>query len=455
MATLLLIDGSSYLYRAFHAIRELSAPDGTPSNALFGFVNMLKKLRAQTHTDYIACVFDAKGKTFRDDIYPAYKAQRPPMPDELRVQIEPIHAAVAAFGIPILMLEGVEADDVIGTLARQASAQGITTIMSTGDKDMSQLVDDYARIENSMTEEVLDRDGVFAKFNVWPEQIVDYLALIGDTVDNVPGVPKCGPKTAAKWLAEYGNLDNLVANADSIKGVVGQNLRDTLQWLPTAKELVTIKCDVDLSAELPNGLTDLTPKAEDSATLLQLFTRFNFRTWMREMENKVEGKVGQAATSNTPAGITSDLFSDEASAAIPPADTSTSSPAVPVERHYECINTPELLAKWLAKISATAMTAFDTETDSLDQMQARLVGMSFSVEAGEAAYLPLAHHGADTPEQLPFDTTLAQLKPWLESAEHKKVGQNLKYDQHVLANLGINLAGIADDTLLMLSLIHI
>ncbi len=443
MATLLLIDGSSYLYRAFHAIRELSAPDGTPSNALFGFVNMLKKLRQQTHADYIACVFDAKGKTFRDDIYPQYKAQRPPMPDELRVQIEPIHQAVTAFGIPILMIEGVEADDVIGTLARQASAQGITTIMSTGDKDMSQLVDEHARIENSMTEEVLDRDGVFAKFNVWPEQIVDYLSLIGDTVDNVPGVPKCGPKTAAKWLAEYGSLDNIIANADSIKGVVGQNLRDSLQWLPTAKALVTIKCDVDLSRELPNGFDDLKYQTEDSATLLQLFTRFNFRTWVREME----GKVGQAAKPEAPKGITSDLFAEEAPAAIP-AEVS-SEPAAPVERHYECITTPELLAKWIDKISAASITAFDTETDSLDQMQARLVGMSFSVQAGEAAYLPLAHHGADTPEQLPFDATIAQLKPWLESAEHKKVGQNLKYDQHVLANLGIQLAGIADDTLLM------
>ncbi|WP_348943628.1 DNA polymerase I [Chitinibacter sp. FCG-7] len=449
MATLLLIDGSSYLYRAFHAIRELSAPDGTPSNALFGFVNMLKKLRAQTHADYIACVFDAKGKTFRDDIYPQYKAQRPPMPDELRVQIEPIHAAVAAFGIPILMIEGVEADDVIGTLARQASAQGITTIMSTGDKDMSQLVDEHARIENSMTEEVLDRDGVFAKFNVWPEQIVDYLALIGDTVDNVPGVPKCGPKTAAKWLAEYGSLDEIVAKADSIKGVVGQNLRDSLAWLPTAKELVTIKCDVDLSAELPNGLTDLTPKAEDSATLLSLFTRFNFRTWMREMENKVASNGGQSAAPaapNTPAGVTADLFADNTPEAIPQDNPA---PSAPVERHYECITTPELLAKWIDKITAASMTAFDTETDSLDSMQARIVGMSFSVQAGEAAYLPLAHHGADTPDQLPFDETIAKLKPWLESADHKKVGQNLKYDQHVLANIGVNLAGIADDTLLM------
>ncbi|WP_410499832.1 DNA polymerase I [Chitinibacter sp. S2-10] len=445
MATLLLIDGSSYLYRAFHAIRELSAPDGTPSNALFGFVNMLKKLRTQTHADYIACVFDAKGKTFRDDIYPQYKAQRPPMPDELRVQIEPIHAAVTAFGIPILMIAGVEADDVIGTLARQASAQGITTIMSTGDKDMSQLVDEHARIENSMTEEVLDRDGVFAKFNVWPEQIVDYLALIGDTVDNVPGVPKCGPKTAAKWLAEYGSLDQIVAKADEIKGVVGQNLRDTLAWLPTAKELVTIKCDVDLSAELPNGLADLTYKTEDSATLLALFKRYNFRTWLREME----GKVGAAPAADTATGITSDLFADNTPEAIPPKPAITTIPAAPLARRYDCINTPELLDKWLAKINAAPMTAFDTETDSLDSMQARLVGMSFSVQGGEAAYLPLAHHGADTPEQLPFNETLAKLKPWLESNEHKKVGQNLKYDQHVMANLGINLAGIADDTLLM------
>ncbi|QLG89247.1 DNA polymerase I [Chitinibacter bivalviorum] len=445
MATLLLIDGSSYLYRAFHAIRELSAPDGTPSNAVFGFVNMLKKLRQQTHADYIACVFDAKGKTFRDDIYPQYKAQRPPMPDELRVQIAPIHTAVAAFGIPILMIEGVEADDVIGTLARQASAQGITTIMSTGDKDMSQLVDEHARIENSMTEEVLDRDGVFAKFNVWPEQIVDYLSLIGDTVDNVPGVPKCGPKTAAKWLAEYGSLDNVIANADSIKGVVGQNLRDSLGWLPTAKALVTIKCDVDLSAELPNGFDDLKYQLEDSATLLSLFTRFNFRTWMREME----GKVGKAAAPEAPKGITTDLFAENTSEAIPQEEAAQTIPAAPLERHYECITTPELLAKWIAKINAAPMTAFDTETDSLDSMQARIVGMSFSVQAGEAAYLPLAHHGADTPDQLPFDDTIAQLKPWLESAEHKKVGQNLKYDQHVLANIGIALAGIFDDTLLM------
>ena len=451
MATLLLIDGSSYLYRAFHAIRELSAPDGTPSNAVFGFVNMLKKLRQQTPADYIACVFDAKGKTFRDDLYAQYKAQRPPMPDDLRVQIAPIHAAVAAFGIPILMVDGVEADDVIGTLAREASRLGITTIMSTGDKDMAQLVDEFARIENSMTEEVLRRDEVFAKFNVWPEQIVDYLALIGDTVDNVPGVPKCGPKTAAKWLAEYQTLDNVIAHADEIKGVVGQNLRDSLEWLPMAKALVTIKCDVDLSAELPNGITDLQPTTEDSATLLTLFKRFGFRTWIREMESR----VAAAPTPLSAKPVSDDLFAesnvDEGIATQESYTEALSDIPSPVilERHYETINTAAKLSHWLAKINAAELTAFDTETTSLDAMQAHLVGMSFSVVEGEAAYLPLAHNGPDQPEQLPLDATLALLKPWLESATNHKVGQNLKYDQHVLANYGIALGGISDDTLLM------
>ncbi|WP_288841680.1 DNA polymerase I [uncultured Deefgea sp.] len=443
MATLLLIDGSSYLYRAFHAIRDLTAPDGTPSNALYGFVNMLKKLRQQTPADYIACVFDAKGPTFRDALYDQYKAQRPPMPDELRVQIAPIHQAVAAFGIPILMINGVEADDVIGTLAREASRQGITTIMSTGDKDMAQLVDEFARIENSMTNEVLRRDEVFAKFNVWPEQIVDYLALIGDTVDNVPGVPKCGPKTAAKWLAEYQTLDNVIAHADEIKGVVGQNLRDTLPWLPLAKALVTIKCDVDLSAEIPQGMADLVPSSEDSATLLALFKQFGFRSWVRELESRapaVSSGSDDLFVEKTE-GIATQVMVDEAQVEIPAAPI--------IERHYVTIQTAAQLSDWLAKINAAAITAFDTETTSLDAMQARLVGMSFSVTEGEAAYLPLAHCGPDHAEQLPFDDTLALLKPWLESTQHGKVGQNLKYDQHVLANYGIELAGICDDTLLM------
>ncbi|SMC21461.1 DNA polymerase I [Andreprevotia lacus DSM 23236] len=445
MPTLLLIDGSSYLYRAFHAIRELSAPDGTPTNALYGVINMLKKLRTTTPADHIACVWDAKGKTFRDDIYADYKANRPPMPDELRVQIAPIHEAVAAFGIPMLMVDGVEADDVIGTLARDAGSKGWEVILSTGDKDMAQLVNATVRIENSMTEEVLDEAGVFAKFGVRPDQIVDFLTLKGDAVDNVPGVPKCGDKTAAKWLAEYDNLDALIASADKIGGVVGQNLRDSLGWLPTARELVTIKCDVPLTAELPNGLSDLQPQAEDWNTLLAMFRRYNFRSWQREAEAQL-GNAAIAVAAPSPAG-NGDLFGSEEEAS--PATAAVATPVAAVERHYEAILTDAQLDAWLARLNAASVTALDTETTSLDPMAARLVGMSFSTEAGSAAYLPLAHRGTEAPQQLPFDATLEKLRPWLESAEHKKLGHNLKYDQHVFANHGITLAGIADDSLLM------
>ena len=426
MPRLLLIDGSSYLYRAFHAIRELSAPDGTPTNAIYGFVNMLRKLRQTTHADYIACVFDAKGKTFRDDIYADYKANRPPMPDELRSQVDPIHAAVRAFGVPILCVEGVEADDVIGTLAYMACAENIETILSTGDKDMAQLVNGCVRIENSMTEEVLDEDGVFAKFGVRPDQIVDYLTLTGDTVDNVPGVPKCGPKTAAKWLAEYQTLDNLVAHADKISGVVGENLRNTLGWLPTGRALVTIKCDVDLTRELPHQLSDLAPTPENWPALLEMFKRYNFRTWVREAETR----IGDGS-------------------ALPVEGDAAIEPSAKVERHYEAILTEAQLDAWLVKIHNAAVVSVDTETTGLDPLKAQIVGISFAISPGEAAYLPLGHRGTAATAQLPFDETLAKLKPWLESATHKKLGQNLKYDQHVFANHDIALRGVADDTLLM------
>ncbi|BCL76740.1 DNA polymerase I [Jeongeupia sp. HS-3] len=449
MPTLLLIDGSSYLYRAFHAIRDLSAPDGTPTNAIYGFINMLKKLRATTPADYIACVFDAKGKTFRDDLYPEYKANRPSMPDDLRSQIDPIHKAVAAFGVPMLIIDGVEADDVIGTLARQAAAQGMTAIMSTGDKDMAQLVDAHVRIENSMTDEVLDEAGVFAKFNVRPDQIVDFLTLKGDAVDNVPGVPKCGDKTAAKWLAEYGSLDAIIANAGAIKGVVGQNLRDSLDWLPKAKELVTIKTDVDLAAELPNGIADLAPGKEDWNALHALFARYNFRNWLRE----AEARLGATPAIPAPAG---DLFGapldvPTAAVVVAPAviDTPAAVPLSAVARKYEAILTDAQLDAWIARLMAASVVSLDTETNSLDPMRAKIVGMSFCVDAGEAAYLPLMHRGTEAPEQLPFDATLEKLRPWLESAAHKKLGQNLKYDQHVFANHGIALRGISDDTMLM------
>ncbi|MBS1156992.1 MAG: polymerase [Proteobacteria bacterium] len=450
MPTLLLIDGSSYLYRAFHAIQSLSAPDGTPTNALYGFINMLKKLRETTPADYIACVFDAKGKTFRDELYPQYKAQRPPMPDELRVQIEPIHLAVRAFGIPILMVDGVEADDVIGTLADWGTQHGIETIMSTGDKDMAQLVNRHVRIENTMSGEVLDEAGVLEKFGVRPDQIVDYLALVGDTADNVPGVPKCGPKTAAKWLAEYGTLDALVAGADGIKGVVGQNLRDTLDWLPMARQLVTIKCDVDLQAELPQGVESLKPQAVDWPTLHALFVRNAFRTWTKEAEAHLP-----SAPAAAPASATTDLFATTDMFADPPAVPAAAPviaeapPPAKLERHYDCILTEAQLDAWLAKLNAAPVAALDSETTSLDPFSARIVGLSFSIHAGEAAYLPLAHRGPDASDQLAFEPTLARLKPWLESAAHKKLGQNLKYDQHVFANHGIELAGIVDDTMLM------
>ncbi len=446
MPTLLLIDGSSYLYRAFHAIQALSAPDGTPSNALYGFVNMLKKLREKTPADYIACVFDAKGKTFRDELYPAYKAHRPPMPDELRVQIEPIHAAVRAFGIPILMVDGVEADDVIGTLAAWGTQHGIETIMSTGDKDMAQLVNAHVRIENSMSGEVLDEAGVMGKFGVRPDQIVDYLALIGDTVDNVPGVPKCGPKTAAKWLNEYGTLDALVAQADRIKGVVGQNLRDTLDWLPMARQLVTIKCDLNLVQELPQGVESLKPQATDWGTLHALFGRYAFKTWTREAEAHLQSTPPQ----NT-APATNDMFANMDSAASPTEAPAVAEMAVPakVERHYACILNEDQLDSWLARLLAAPVVAVDTETTSLDPFAARIVGMSFSIHPGEAAYLPLAHRGTDATVQIALDLALAKLKPWLESPTHKKLGQNLKYDQHVFANHDIALAGIVDDTMLM------
>ncbi|MEW9899586.1 DNA polymerase I [Chitinivorax sp. PXF-14] len=432
MKTLLLIDGSSYLYRAFHAIQNLKNSAGEPTNALYGVINMLRKLQKEVQADYSACVFDAKGKTFRDDWYPDYKANRPPMPDDLRSQIEPVHAAVRALGFPLLMVDGVEADDVIGTLAEQAWRNGIKTIVSTGDKDMAQLVNEHVTLVNTMTSETLDIDGVKGKFGVAPGQIVDYLTLIGDTVDNVPGVDKCGPKTAVKWLTEYGSLDNIVANADKIGGVVGQNLRNKLDWLPMGRKLVTIKCDVgDIPA--PGELGWL---PQDRDTLLALFTRYEFKTWLKELQ---AGAAPQAA----PVAAPSPAASPAQSGAQAGFDF-----AAQAARHYECITTEAQLDAWLRKIDAAALTCVDTETTSLDPMLARIVGISLAVTPHEAAYIPLAHRYAGVPDQLDLDATLAALKPWFENPAKPKLGQNLKYDQHVLANHGIHLAGVAHDTLL-------
>ncbi|MBI1904659.1 MAG: DNA polymerase I [Rhodocyclales bacterium] len=441
MPTLLLVDGSSYLYRAFHALPDLRNAAGEPTGAVRGVLSMLRRLESDYRAEYRACVFDAKGKTFRDDWYPEYKAQRPSMPDDLRAQIEPLHAGVQAEGWPLLMVDGVEADDVIGTLTRQALEQGWEVVISTGDKDLTQLVRPGVRWVNTMNDEVLDVAGVTAKFGVPPERIVDYLALMGDTVDNVPGVAKCGPKTAVKWLTEYGTLDNIVANAGRVGGKVGENLRAHLDFLPLGRKLVTVATDVDL----PVGLQDLAARGDDKAALRALYERMEFRGWLRDLEQNNEeiGEIGD-----------SPRFSAGKSGAVPyfQGATPNAQPAAGEpgahRQGYVSILSWDVFDAWLGRMAAADITAFDTETTGLDPMAARLVGMSFCVTPGEAAYLPLAHVAADAPEQLPLDDVLTRLRPWLESEDKRKVGQNLKYDAHILANHGIALRGIADDTLL-------
>ncbi len=446
MPTLLLVDGSSYLYRAFHALPDLRNARGEPTGAIRGVLSMLRRLEGDYKAEFRACVFDAKGKTFRDDWYPDYKSHRPPMPDELRAQIEPLHEAVQAEGWPLLSIEGVEADDVIGTLTRLALERGWEVVISTGDKDLTQLVRPGVRWVNTMSEEVLDAAGVEAKFGVPPERIVDYLALVGDTVDNVPGVEKCGPKTAVKWLTEYGTLDNLVANADKVGGKVGENLRKHLDFLPLGRKLVTVATDV----ALPLSLDELPARADDKDALRALYERFEFKSWLKDLDGGA-ADARKFAAAAAPTGAPPSPVGAAAAANPPPDDRQAARADAPSGAHRAAYLTlldwPGFDA-WLDKISAARLTAFDTETTSLDPMAAKLVGMSFSVQAGEAAYLPLAHRGPDVAPQLPLADVLAKLKPWLESDAHAKLGQNLKYDAHVLANHGITLRGIAHDTLL-------
>ncbi|MEO8409312.1 MAG: DNA polymerase I [Propionivibrio sp.] len=433
MPTLLLVDGSSYLYRAFHAMPDLRNSRGEPTGAIYGVLNMLRRLDSDYKAQevaYKACVFDAKGKTFRDDWYPEYKATRPAMPDDLARQIEPIHAGVAACGWPILMVDGVEADDVIGTLARQAAAQGIQVVVSTGDKDLAQLVDAHITLVNTMSGEVLDAVGVRAKFGVPPERIVDYLTLVGDSVDNVPGVDKVGPKTAVKWLTQYDSLAGVITAADDIGGMVGENLRRALDFLPLARRLVTVRCDL----ELPLQLAELAPRAPQRERQIELFTRYEMKSWLKEAQGIA---VGNEATA--------DEVSASVPAIAPPADLLNDGSH---RAGYQTILDWPTFDQWLQKIEGTALTAIDTETTSLDPFAARLVGISFAVAPGEAAYLPLGHDYAGAPEQLPQGVVLEKLKPWLESAQHAKIGQNLKYDQHVFANHGVALAGVVHDTLL-------
>ncbi|MVW73400.1 DNA polymerase I [Bordetella sp. 15P40C-2] len=421
--TLLLVDGSSYLYRAFHAMPDLRNAQGEPTGALYGVVNMLRKLVSDHKADYAACIFDARGGTFRDELYSDYKSHRPPMPEDLAAQIEPIHRAVKALGWPVLAVEGVEADDVIGTLAQQAAEQGIHTIVSTGDKDLAQLVNEHVTLVNTMSGEVLDVAGVQNKFGVPPERIVDYLMLIGDTVDNVPGVTKVGPKTAVKWLSEFGTIDALIAQADTIKGVAGNNLREAIPMFPLTRQLLTVKCDCDLSSHIAS-FTDLEPKQPDVATLQLLYETYGFRTWLREVTGD---------TQRVPEGD---------------ARVIAEAPAAPAELRYQVITGWPAFDEWMAMVAEAPLVALDTETTSLDEMQASLVGISMSVEPGVACYIPLAHRGPDHPQQLPKGEVLERLRSWLEDASKPKLLHHAKYDAHVFANEGIALAGIQDDTML-------
>ncbi|QMT33861.1 DNA polymerase I [Conchiformibius steedae DSM 2580] len=432
MPTLLLVDGSSYLYRAFYAMTHLSAPDGTPTNAVYGVLNMLRRARAEIPHDYCACVFDAKGQNFRHTLFADYKATRPPMPDDLRPQADLLPELVRLMGWTVLKTAGVEADDVIATLAKQAEAQAWRVVISTGDKDMAQLVNEHITLVNTMSGETLDSAGVLEKFGVAPHQITDYLSLMGDKVDNVPGVEKCGPKTAAKWLAQYSSLENLSANAEQIGGKVGEHLRLALPQLPLSKQLVTLKTDVDLQNELPAGLHDLQRREPDWTALVEHFRRLGFKTWLKEAEQQQNGNASPELFAPAPVSQAAETTQATAPAAV----------------HYRSITTESDFQALLARLNESDSIGIDTETTSLDAMNAQLVGISIAFAAGDAVYLPLAHNPALTLEQLDSNIVLPALKPHLENPALKKIGQNLKYDRHVFANHHIDLQGIAGDAML-------
>ncbi len=424
----ILVDGSSYLYRAYHAMSQanLTNADGLATGAAYGVVNMLRKLLRDYNPEHIAVVFDAKGKTFRNDMYPEYKAHRPPMPDDLREQIEPIHAIVRAMGLPLLMVDGVEADDVIGTLAQQATELGINTVISTGDKDMAQLVNEHITLINTMSNTTTDIQAIMDKYGIAPNRIIDYLALMGDKVDNIPGVPSVGPKTATKLLQQYDSLEGVIAHADEVKGKLGEKLRETAPILPLSYQLATIKLDVPLDF----SPTTLNIQPQDQDALLSLFKKLEFKTWTAELVRTGNAAPSENHTSTTQENITVTL------------------PEAPSESHYETILTEDRLQHWLTKLKNAELFAFDTETTSLNYLDARIVGLSFAVKAGEAAYLPLTHDYLGAPEQLNIDHVLALFKPLLEDPAHNKVGQNLKYDRHILLNHNIDLQGIQHDTML-------
>ena len=422
---LVLIDGSGYLYRAFHALPPLANRSGEPTGALFGVFNMLKATLKERPA-HVAFVADAPGPTFRDALFADYKAQRAPMPDDLRAQVEPMLTLVSALGFPILRVDGVEADDVIGTLALQATADGIDVVVSTGDKDLAQLVGPHVTLVNTMTNSRLDPDGVVQKFGVRPDQIVDYLALVGDSVDNIPGVDKCGPKTAAKWLNEYGTLDEIIANADKIGGKIGENLRVALPQLPLSRRLATIKTDVALDVRA----SELHLREPDTTHLRELYKRYEFKAALRELED-ADAPPAAASAPLTQAVV------------LPSLD-----PALTLKGEYELVLDQAQFEAWLARLDAAELIAFDTETSSLDPMRAEIVGVSFAVEPGRAAYVPLRHDYAGAPVQLDRDAVLAALRPVLENERKDKVGQHLKYDMNVLSCHGVALRGVRYDSML-------
>ena len=413
---MVLVDGSSYLFRAFHALPNLMSTKGANTGAIKGVVAMIKKLVLDYPDSAIVVVFDAKGDTFRNELYPEYKANRAKMPDDLREQIAPIHEIIKALGLPLISISGVEADDVIGTMAVQAKAADYDVVISTGDKDMAQLVNENVSLINTMTGVEMNIDGVVEKFGVRPDQIIDYLALVGDTADNIPGVPKCGPKTAVKWLTEYSTLKGVMENADAVKGKVGEYLRESLAHLPLSYELATIKLDVVLDEDIK----EMHPRAPDKAALKTLYTEYEFRQWNEELDDGIEA----------------------------PASISTEDSEIQASREYDVVFQASEFEQWLEKLSSAEMITFDTETTSLDYMAAELVGVSFAVVAGEAAYVPIAHNYEGAPTQLSLETVLRGIKPILEDPSIKKIGQNMKYDMSVMGKYGVEIQGLAYDTML-------
>ena len=433
-----LVDGSSYLFRAYHALPPLTNKKGQPTGAIKGVINMLRSLRKDYTNANIIVIFDAKGPTFRHAMYDQYKAHRPPMPDDLRQQIEPIHAIIKAMGLPLLVVPGVEADDVIGTLAQQATEQGVDTLISTGDKDMAQLVSDHVKLVNTMTNTYMDRDGVVAKFGITAEQIVDYLAITGDKVDNIPGVPGAGPKTAVKWLTTYGNLQNLMANADEIGGKIGEKLRAALPDLPLSQQLTTIKLDVALD----HGLQDIKPQPVDQAGLLGWYEELEFASWARVLQAEgVSGAAPELSATQEANAQTTDAAADKKDSVqiLPPQVTNTD---------YQLLLDEQQIIDYLQRCQGAEYFAFDTETTSLDYMQAQLVGVSLSLEPGVAVYIPCAHDYVGAPEQIDRGRLIALLKPLLEDPQQLICGQNLKYDINVLANYGIQWQAQIKDSML-------